>query len=87
MSDSRKPLSFSPDDLSDFKPRQKLSVAATAKAIDKVSSFPSREALEDDQINIKAPYTTLVRFRLMAKAERYKHGAFLEILMDAYEKK
>lgn len=93
MSDSRKPLTFTAgksDDLSDFKPREKSQdqdQVSKAKAIDRVSSFPSREAPDDDQINIKASSAVLGRFRAMAKAERYKHGEFLEILMNAYERK
>ena len=36
-------------------------------------------------MNIKAPAATLARFRQLAKSERYRHGEFLEILMNAYE--
>ena len=36
---------------------------------------------------IKAPAEILERFRQMAKKERYKHGEFLKVLMDAYGKR
>lgn len=87
MSDSRKNLDFG--GLDDFQPRPKpaSNPPAVHKAVDKVSSFPSREVDEDAQINIKASSSSIARFRAMAKAERYRHGEFLEILMDAYEKR
>ncbi|CAN7667567.1 hypothetical protein LJR030_002884 [Rhizobium sp. LjRoot30] len=87
MSDSRKNLDFG--GLDDFQPRPKPAAnpPAVHKAVDKVSSFPSRETDEDAQINIKASSTSIARFRAMAKAERYRHGEFLELLMDAYEKR
>ncbi len=54
------------------------------RAIDNASAFPSRERVDDDQLNIRAPASVLGRFRRMAKAERYKHGEFLEVLINAY---
>ncbi|EJF82516.1 hypothetical protein [Candidatus Bartonella washoeensis] len=85
MSKERKPLDF--PDLDDFQPRKTLSNLDTAKRkeIDKVSAFPSREQVDDAQINIKASLTIINRFKLMAKQERYRHGDFLEILMNAYK--
>ena len=83
MSD-RKALNF--DALDDFETRPPAASRVTRKAIDRTTGFPSREASEDGQINIKAPAALLERFKAMAKAERYKHGEFLEILMDHYEK-
>ncbi|ESQ79268.1 hypothetical protein [Asticcacaulis sp. YBE204] len=89
MSDARKPLNF--DDLSDFDApasipsTPKPSTVATRKAIDKVAAFPSREASTDSQMNVKGPEHVLERFRAMAKAERYRLGEFIEILMDEYE--
>lgn len=75
------------DTLDDFAPRARAgkSRPAAKKAVDRMASFPSREAREDAQINIKASAATLDRFRAMAKAERYRHGEFLEILMDSYD--
>lgn len=75
------------DTLDDFAPRAVPAKPkpAAKKAVDRMASFPSREASEDAQINIKTAAATLDRFRAMAKAERYRHGEFLEILMDAYE--
>lgn len=92
MESSRKPLDFG--GLEDFEVTPPAARPAAfsvpkpvKKAIDKVASFPSREASEDSQMNIKAPADILERFRLMAKKERYKHGEFLQVLMDAYGKK
>ncbi len=84
----RKALDFT--ELEDFKPREKKRTRRTAKtkkAVDKVSDFPSRDVSDDGQINIKGPTAILERFREMAKAERYRHAEFLEILMNAYEGK
>lgn len=85
MMTDRKALDFG--GLDDFEPRRKPQAVspATQKAIDRVAGFPSREAGEDSQINIKASRVVLERFKTMAKAERYKHGEFLQVLMDAYE--
>jgi len=85
MSNERKTLDFG--DLDEFEPRAPAAAPnrAEQKAIDKTSSFPSRERSDDDQINIKTSAAILDRFRRMAKAERYKHGEFLEVLMNAYE--
>ena len=85
MSNGRKSL-----DIDDFQPRPQVASHNTQenkKAVDKISNFPSREASEDAQINIKASNDALDRFRTLAKAERYRHGEFLEVLMDAYESK
>lgn len=81
----RKALNF--DDLDDFEPRSPVARQTIRKSIDRTTGFPSREPNEDGQINIKAPVALLERFKAMAKAERYKHGEFLEILMDFYEKR
>ena len=85
MSERRKSLDF--DDLDDFKPRKPAQqpTAPAMKEIDRVTSFPSREATDDAQINIKTSSAILDRFRALAKAKRYKHGEFLETLMNAYE--
>ncbi len=86
MTGERKSLDF--DALEDFQPRPGRSATRPddRKAIDRAAAFPSRETPDDAQLNIKAPAATLERFRSMARAERYKHGAFLEILMDAYDR-
>lgn len=85
MTGERRTLDFG--DLDEFTPRPKpepLTQDIERKAIDRTSAFPSRERAEDTQINIKASADVLDRFRLLAKAERYRHGDFLEILMNAY---
>jgi len=86
----RKSLDFG--ELDDFEPRPKAQptnprVPMEMKAVDRVAGFPSREALQEGQLNIKAPIDVLDRFKAMAKAERYKYGDFLEILMNSYERR
>ena len=78
------------DDLDDFAPRQKTGAGATTipdnrKAIDAVSSFPSREATPDAQLNLKGPKHILERFKAMCKADRRPYYDMLEILMDEFE--
>jgi hypothetical protein len=91
MVHSRQALDFDDlDDFDDFQPKQQVPekpAEQMQKAIDKLSAFPSREQADDSQMNIKASQDILDRFRAMAKAERYRHGEFLEILMNAYEEK
>lgn len=74
--------------LDDFEEPSSKKVNVTDKqAIDRESAFPSREAEIEGQLNIRASRDTIKRFRSMAKKERYTLGAFLEILMNAYESK
>jgi hypothetical protein len=85
MTGQRHSLDFG--ELDEFTPRPKPAAPAETerKAVDQAAAFPSRERADDAQMNIKAPAATLARFRRLAKSERYRHGEFLEILMDAYE--
>lgn len=90
MSEARKTLDF--DALNDFdvpapKPRPSRPTPAAKKAVDVVTSFPSRDPSQDGQLNIKAPVDVLRRFQAMAKADRYTYGEFLELLLNAYTKK
>ena len=91
MSTERKPLDFG--DLDEFEPRPaapqkaRTKPAADKKAVDEIAAFPSRESSDEGQMNIRASESVLDRFRVMAKADRYTYGAFLEILMDAYEQR
>ncbi|WP_390264810.1 hypothetical protein [Halodurantibacterium flavum] len=92
MAGERKPLDFGSLDDFDTPKRSKIEAEVfapldTKKAVDQASAFPSRERPDDAQINIKAPAAVLHRFRSMAKKERYTLGAFLEILMEAYDEK
>ena len=85
-SGERKILDFG--DLDEFEPRQKTaSLPLERKAVDHAAAFPSRERDDEGQMNIRAPEAVLKRFREMAKSERYKLGAFLEILMNAYDQR
>ena len=47
--------------------------------------FPSREPVDEAQLNIKLPRAEAARFRRLAKADRYTLGAFLTLLMDGHE--
>ena len=88
MTGERQPLAF--DSLSDFAPKKAEKATpsrADREAVDQVSSFPSRERSTENQLNIRAPEDVLARFKALAKADRYTHGAFLEILLDAYERR
>ncbi len=60
---------------------------ALKKAVDKVAAFPSREADDTSQLNIKAPTQVLEQFKAMAKKDRYNYGEFLHVLMEAYGKR
>ena len=61
--------------LDDFKPRKASAQKKPAKKdVAEVTSFPSREAPDDDQLNIKGPKAVLNRFRALRKSERYKYS-------------
>lgn len=49
------------------------------------AGFPSREPVDEAQLNIKLSPAEAARFRQLAKADRYTLGAFLTLLMDGYE--
>lgn len=85
MNTERKTLAM--DDLEDFQPRspRPATVQAERKAVEAIATFPSREASNEDQLNIKGPKATLDRFRRLRKAERYPYVILLDMLMDAYE--
>ena len=87
MNTERKSLNL--EELEEFSPRTKapLHPKDSLRAVDDVAAFPSRERLDDAQINIKAPNAIISNFRQLARKERYKHGEFLEVLMSAYEAK
>jgi hypothetical protein len=87
MTAKRRPRPAIPG-IEDFQPRLHKpygSPAAIRKVIDEVSQFPSREAVDDDQINIKGPRAVLDRFRNLRKSERYKYADLLSMMMDAFE--
>ena len=48
--------------------------------------WPSREALRDGQISIKAPLETLARFKKLCRDDRRTYADMLRILMDAFER-
>lgn len=57
------------------------------RRVNQVSQFPSREPdAKGDQINLKLSTEEKARFKRMAKNERYNHGEFLTVLMDAYDR-
>ena len=77
------------DSLDDFAPRPTTRPAAPEmrKAIDQASSFPSREAGADAQLNLKGPRHILERFKALCKDDRRPYYDMLEILMDNLEGK
>ena len=80
------------DGLDDFAPRVPASsgqggAPENKKAIDAISSFPSREASLDAQLNLKGPKHILDRFKAMCKSDRRPYYDMLEILMDEFEGK
>lgn len=89
MGDERRSLNMDLGDLDDFTPKApNRQTPDTRKAIDQVSSFPSREASTEGQLSIKSPDGRILdRFKAICKADRRKYYEMLEILMDAYEGK
>lgn len=96
MSGDRKSISIPDfdDDMSDFTPRKRSGagegppkVAQEKKAVDAVSSFPSREAPSEGQLNLKGPLHILNRFKALCKDDRRAYYDMLQILMDRYEGK
>ncbi len=53
------------DDLEDFAPRRAQPTPRARAAVDAVTSFPSREAAADGQLNLKGPKPILERFKAM----------------------
>lgn len=47
--------------------------------------WPSREAIRDGQVSIKAPLDVIERFRAMCRDDRRTYADMLGILMDRYE--
>ena len=79
-----KPAPAAPD-----KPAPKRAPTATSgrarQAVDRASSFPSREAPDEGQLNMRGPNAVLDRFKALCKADRRKYADMLEILMDLYD--
>ncbi|MEM6900458.1 MAG: hypothetical protein AAF583_11865 [Pseudomonadota bacterium] len=85
--DDRTALNMDFDDLSDFEPKVAPRRQETVKrSVDSVSGFPSREASEDGQLNMKGRKAVLDRFKGMCKDDRRSYVDMLEILMDRFEK-
>lgn len=88
MGDDRTALKMNLGGLDDFEPRKPTEAPKpTRKDIDKVSSFPSREAAIEGQMNMKGSKAVLDRFKAMCKDDRRSYAAMLEILMDSFEEK
>ena len=47
--------------------------------------WPSREAVRDGQISIKAPLGTIERFRALCRDDRRTYADMLGMLMDRFE--
>ena len=74
-------------DLDDFTPRPK----AEKPTLDRrkaaaVSQFPSREAEDETQFNIRCSVSIQAKFRALAKLEGLKQGKLLEKALDAFER-
>lgn len=89
MGDDRSALNMDVDGLDDFAPKAPSQTpVATRDAVDKVSTFPSREASKEGQLNIRSPDDRIIeRFKAMCKADRRPYYDMLEILMDSFERK
>lgn len=87
MSGDRQSLNMDLDDLEDFQPKAIKQPTDTKRAVDSVSNFPSREAPEEGQMNIKGSKAILQRFKQMCKDDRRSYADMLGILMDSFEKK
>jgi len=73
--------------LNDFQPRpQRSRPPNDRKAIDQTSAFPSREAGEEGQINIKGDRDSIERFRAIAKRDGLRLIGLLSRALDAYER-
>lgn len=66
-------------------PVPERSIQEPHEAGEGVERWPSREALRDGQISIKAPLETLGRFRKLCREDRRTYGDMLRILMDHFE--
>lgn len=85
---ARRAIDFgSLDDFAPTKPPERTEVASEEqrRVVDRVSSFPSREADGEGQLNIRASADVLARFKEAAKKDRYTYGAFLEIILNSYQ--
>lgn len=49
--------------------------------------WPSREAVRDGQISIKAPFDVIERFRRLCQDDRRTYADMLAILMDSHERR
>lgn len=88
MEQKRQGLDLDSLDVSAFQPRKPAatSIHPTKETVSQATTFPSREAPDDDQLNIKGPKAVLDRFRGLRKSERYKYADLLVLMMDAYER-
>lgn len=81
---SRRPLDM---DLDDFAPRPRAEKPTlNRKKAAAVSQFPSREAEDETQFNIRCPVSIQSKFRALAKSEGLKQGKLLEKALDAFER-
>lgn len=83
-----KPLDF--DRLKQFEARPTAKVEpepVVERAGGTGTRWPSREAVMDGQISIKAPLDVLDRFKRICKDDRRTYADMLGILMDRFEGK
>lgn len=88
MDNDRKALDI--PDLDDFAPRPRQAPAVkdeVRKRVDTQASFPSREASNDGQLNMKGPREVFERFKALCKEERRPYYEMLSIMMDRFDEK
>lgn len=81
-----KPLDL--DRLKQFKSRttvEDIPEPDVVRSEERAARWPSREPVMDGQISIKAPLSTLDRFKRICKDDRRTYADMLRILMDRYE--
>jgi len=85
------PKSLDLDRLKQFEPRKLAAETAPSyvrpAAPSEHDRWPSREPVQDGQISIKGPLSTIRRFQKLCKEDRRTYADMMEILMDNFEGK
>ena len=78
------PRSLDLDRLKQFEARP-APMPVPEQATPEPGRWPSREAVRDGQISIKAPLGTIERFRALCRDDRRTYADMLGMLMDRFE--
>lgn len=85
------PKSLDLDRLKQFEPRTSAAESEPSHirpaAPPEQDRWPSREPVQDGQISIKGPLSTIRRFQKLCKDDRRTYADMMEILMDHFEGK